>query len=92
MNKETLTPNQVATGQSITIEICVRLRVLAIPKQGGGYSVIVPALPGCVAEGDSIADVLTHSVEATQTWLDSQHEHRRLEALRIARGEPPEAG
>src|SRR5215216_1706107 len=34
----------------VTIEVSVRLEAIAIPEAGGGYSIVVPALPGCVTE------------------------------------------
>jgi hypothetical protein len=40
--------------QAVTVEVQVRLLALAVPEPDGGYSVIVPALPGCVTEGDTI--------------------------------------
>jgi predicted RNase H-like HicB family nuclease len=80
----TPSPNE---GQVITIEVKVRLQALAITEADGGYSVIVPALPGCVTQGDTIEEVQANLVEAAEGWLDSQHDHNKEERLRGALGE-----
>lgn len=32
----------------------------------GGYSVVVPALPGCYSQGDTVEEALTHAREAIE--------------------------
>lgn len=86
MSEQTVTTSETTTVHPITVEIRVRLEVLAIPEEGGGFSVIVPALPGCVTQGDSIEEVRANALEAAEAWLDSQHEHRKCDALRVALG------
>jgi predicted RNase H-like HicB family nuclease len=71
----------------ITVELRVRLQALAIPEADGRFSVVVPALPGCVTAGDTLDEVQANIVEAAEGWLDSQHDHRKDEALRVALGE-----
>ncbi len=77
------TPSSPATPHPVTVEVRVRLHALAVPEPGGGYSVIVPALPGCVTQGETIEDVHANVVEAAEGWLESQHDHRSTEALRM---------
>ena len=38
--------------------------VLTPESEDGGYSVSVPALPGCYSQGDTVEDALTHIREA----------------------------
>jgi predicted RNase H-like HicB family nuclease len=81
------TPNAptgpAATGAvPVTVVVQVRLQALAVPEPGGGYSVVVPALPGCFTEGEDIEEVQANLVEAAEAWLDSQFEHRKASALR----------
>jgi predicted RNase H-like HicB family nuclease len=69
----------------ITVEVKVRLQALAILEAAGGYSVIVPALPECVSEGDTIEEVMANVVEAAEAWLAAGHDHNKDEDLRVAR-------
>lgn len=42
--------------------------VLLVPE-GSGYVVHVPALPGCVTQGESIEDALEMAEDAIRVWL-----------------------
>ena len=71
----------------VTVEVRVRLLALAVQESDGRYSVVVPALPGCVTMGDTIEEVQEMVVDAAEGWLDSQHDGRRDEVLRVMLGE-----
>jgi predicted RNase H-like HicB family nuclease len=49
--------------------LTVKLRVLLHPAEEGGYWVEVPALPGCVSEGDTFEEALANIGEAAEGWL-----------------------
>ena len=38
-------------------------------EEGGGYTVEVPDLPGCVSEGDSLADAIIMGTDAACGWV-----------------------
>lgn len=40
------------------------------PEKSGGYSVTIPALPGCISEGDSFEEALANIKEATELYLE----------------------
>lgn len=40
----------------------------------GGYTVTVPALPGCVTDGTTIDEALEHAREAIALYLDGENE------------------
>jgi predicted RNase H-like HicB family nuclease len=48
----------------------MKLKVLIQPEQVGGYSVSVPALPGCFSEGETIDEALRNIREAAELWLE----------------------
>jgi predicted RNase H-like HicB family nuclease len=76
-------PPAFSNRRPITIAVKVRLQAIALPEPEGGYSVVVPALPGCVTEGDTIEEVQSNLVEAAEGWLDSQHDALKDEALKV---------
>jgi len=47
----------------------VTLKVLIQKAEEGGYWAEVPALPGCVSQGETIDDVRTNVREAIEGWL-----------------------
>lgn len=68
-------------GHPVTVEVSVRLQAIALPESGGGYSVVVPSLPGCFTQGDTIEEVQANVVEAAELWLAATHDQRREEAV-----------
>ncbi len=41
----------------------------------GSYTVLVPALPGCLTEGDTVGDSLVSAREAIECYLESLVQH-----------------
>ncbi len=50
-------------------------RILLRKEPEGGYTVIVPSLPGCVTYGDTIEDAIKMAREAIELYLESLREH-----------------
>jgi predicted RNase H-like HicB family nuclease len=48
----------------------MRIKVLLEPSEEGGYTVYVPALPGCISEGETTEDALTNIREAIELYLE----------------------
>ena len=48
----------------------MRLKVILEPSDEGGYTVSVPALPGCISEGDSRDEALQNIREAIELYLE----------------------
>lgn len=49
--------------------------VVLIPEQDEGFSVIVPALPGCVSQGETREEALAMIREAIEGYLESLQAH-----------------
>jgi predicted RNase H-like HicB family nuclease len=50
-------------------------RVILEPENDGGYCVWVPALPGCVSQGDTVEEALANIREAIQCYVQSALKH-----------------
>ena len=50
-------------------------RILLRQEVEGGYTVIVPTLPGCVTFGDTIDEAIEMAREAIELYLESLREH-----------------
>jgi predicted RNase H-like HicB family nuclease len=66
----------------VTVEVMVRIKALAMQEADGRYSVVVPAIPGCVTQGDTIEEVEANVVEVSELMLDYQHDLSKDEAVR----------
>ena len=48
----------------------MKLRVVLEPSDEGGFAALVPALPGCISEGDSREEALRNIEEAIRIYLE----------------------
>ena len=48
----------------------MKLQVILEPSDEGGYTVYVPALPGCISEGDSVDEAMENIQEAIELYLE----------------------
>jgi predicted RNase H-like HicB family nuclease len=44
-------------------------------REEGGFSVEVPALPGCRTQGDTLEEAIANAREAIQAWIASAQAH-----------------
>lgn len=52
----------------------MKLHVLVLSEPAGGYSVSVPALPGCHSEGETLEEAMANIREAAELWLEVSNE------------------
>lgn len=53
-----------------------RYTLLLIPDpEEGGYTVRVPAVPGCVTEGDTLEEAIAMAREAIAGWLEAARQN-----------------
>jgi predicted RNase H-like HicB family nuclease len=71
----------------VAIEARVRVQAVATPDPDGGYSVAVPALPGCFTSGATIEEAIANLAEAAEAWLEVAHDQGRGELVRGLTGE-----
>ena len=50
----------------------MRVKVVVHEAEEGGFWAEVPALPGCVSQGDTMDDLLANIGEAIQAWLEAE--------------------
>jgi predicted RNase H-like HicB family nuclease len=48
----------------------MHVKVILEPSKDGGFTAIVPALPGCISEGDTWEEALRNIREATELYLE----------------------
>ncbi|MEG4420196.1 type II toxin-antitoxin system HicB family antitoxin [Microcoleus sp. LAD1_D5] len=48
----------------------MKIRAIIHPAEEGGYWAEVPALPGCITEGDTMEEVMANLKDAMVGWLD----------------------
>jgi len=48
----------------------MRIKIILEPSEEGGYTAIVPSLPGCISEGDNKEEALKNVREAIELYLE----------------------
>lgn len=73
----------------------LKYAIILVPEEDGGYSVEVPALPGCFTQGETREEAITMAKEAIELYLDSCQSHGEsipqetgIESLIVAVKEP----
>ena len=51
-----------------------RFKIILEKEPTGGYSVSVPALPGCATQGETLEECLVNAKEAIELYLESLKE------------------
>ena len=55
--------------------------VVILEDEGGGYIAVVPELPGCHTQGDSLDEVIENVREAIELYLETLSEEEKKELL-----------
>ena len=49
----------------------MKYKVLLKEEPEGGFTVLVPSLPGCITFGDNVEEALLHAKEAIEGYLET---------------------
>ena len=68
-------------------DLTMKLKVILEPSDEGGYTAIVPSLPGCISEGDTKEEALTNIREAIELYLEPiEDDFHSIQGYEIAGG------
>ncbi|MBW4686442.1 MAG: type II toxin-antitoxin system HicB family antitoxin [Komarekiella atlantica HA4396-MV6] len=57
----------------------MKIKAIIHPAEEGGYWAEVPALPGCITEGDTMEEVIANLKDAIEGWLDVANSRHVIE-------------
>lgn len=58
----------------------MKIRAIIHAAEEGGYWAEVPALPGCITEGDTMEEVMANLKDAIEGWLDVANSRNAIES------------
>jgi predicted RNase H-like HicB family nuclease len=58
----------------------MKIKAIIHPAEEGGYWAEVPALPGCITEGDTIEEVMANLKDAIEGWLEVANSRNAIES------------
>ena len=50
----------------------MKLKVILEPSDEGGFTFIVPSLPGCISEGNTVEEAMQNIREAIDLYLEEE--------------------
>ena len=62
----------------------MKYTVVLLADKNKGYTAVVPALPGCVSEGDSVEEAMDMVAEAVCLYLESANDHGEENPIELA--------
>jgi predicted RNase H-like HicB family nuclease len=68
----------VETARMVLYVSVMKFTVILEPERGGGYSVVCPAVPGCVSQGEDLPAALANIREAIILCLEVRREDRMI--------------
>ncbi|MEH1934761.1 MAG: type II toxin-antitoxin system HicB family antitoxin [Nostoc sp.] len=58
----------------------MKIRAIIHPAEEGGYWAEVPALTGCITEGDTREEVIANLKDAIEGWLEVANSRNTIES------------
>lgn len=58
----------------------MKIKAIIHPAEEGGYWAEVPALPGCITEGETMEEVINNLQDAIQGWLEVANESQSTDS------------
>ncbi len=49
------------------------------PEEEGGYTVIIPDLPGCITQGETLEEAMNNINEARELWIETVYSSGKKE-------------
>ncbi|MDZ8258403.1 type II toxin-antitoxin system HicB family antitoxin [Nostoc sp. ChiQUE01b] len=59
----------------------MKIRAIIHPAEEGGYWAEVPALPGCITEGDTRKEVMVNLKDAIEGWLEVANSRNAISTI-----------
>jgi predicted RNase H-like HicB family nuclease len=59
----------------------MKIKAIIHPAEEVGYWAEVPALPGCITEGDTMEELINNLQDAIQGWLEVANEIPKLDPI-----------
>ncbi len=66
-----MTTRQGIEKQSLEYYLNLKYSISIIPEEQGGFTALIPDLPGCMTQGETIEEVVINIEEARQLWIET---------------------
>jgi predicted RNase H-like HicB family nuclease len=57
--------------ESLDYYLSLKYPMSVYPEDDGGYTVIIPDLPGCMTQGETLEEAMENINEARELWIET---------------------
>jgi predicted RNase H-like HicB family nuclease len=57
--------------QSLDYYLSLKYPMSIYPEDDGGYTVIIPDLPGCMSQGETLEEAIENINQARELWIET---------------------
>jgi predicted RNase H-like HicB family nuclease len=72
--------HNVELDKSLNKNHAMKIKAIIHSAEEGGYWAEVPALPGCITEGDTMEELMSNLQDAIQGWLEVANESKSTDS------------
>lgn len=75
-----MTQSKEIQRQPLEYYLSLKYSLSLYPEEDGGYTVMIPDLPGCLAQGDTLEEAIENINEARELWIETVY-HSNKKAI-----------
>lgn len=70
---------------SLDYFLSLKYSISIYPEEEGGYTAMIPDLPGCMTQGETLGEVVMNIEEARQLWIETVYFSNKKDIPRPSR-------
>ncbi|MEA5535390.1 type II toxin-antitoxin system HicB family antitoxin [Crocosphaera sp. XPORK-15E] len=74
-----MTINKELERPSLDYFLSLKYPISIYPEDEGGYTALIPDLPGCITQGETLEEVVMNIEEARELWIETIYNSRKRE-------------
>ena len=71
--------------QSLECFLNLKYPISIYPEDEGGYTAMIPDLPNCMTQGETLEEVVVNIEEARQLWIETVYLSNKKDVPRLSR-------
>jgi antitoxin HicB len=66
-----MTDNKALENSTLERFLSLKYPISISPEEEGGYTALIPDLPGCLTQGETLDEVIANIEEARKLWIET---------------------
>jgi antitoxin HicB len=74
-----MTVNKKLKRPSLDYFLSLKYPISIYPEDEGGYTALIPDLPGCITQGETLEEIVINIEEARELWIETVYHSSKKE-------------